>query len=292
LIKKSASRGRIVFRPVVALAGLSLLSVIILSALHEVSAPSLIAREADRADASASTTEVALVQTPSASSEATSPPDAVQTEAAASEPETAAGEPEEAASEPVQTTSADAVVPSDTTGPLRENAIGAEDAPVTIIEYSSLTCPHCARFHAEAWPQIKAQYVETGKVRFILREFPLDNLAAAGFMLARCVEGDKYFAFVDLLFSKQDEWARAQDPVSELQTLSRQAGFTQARFEACLTDQTMLDHITRVRDEGSERYGVRSTPTFIINGEVLAGNQSFDVFEARIEPLLEEAGRS
>ncbi len=290
MAKKPSSHGRIVFRPVVALAGLSLLGVITLSALHEVSAPSLIAREADRADASAADASVedatqsaiaSVVETPEPASEPVA-------EASVSAPEQPAPE----ADEPTRTASADAAVQADTSGPMREHVMGAADAPVTIIEYSSLTCPHCASFHAEAWPQIKEQYVETGKVRFILREFPLDNLAAAGFMLARCVDADKYFAFVDLLFSKQSDWARASDPVSELKTLSRQAGFTEQRFEACLTDQAMLDHITRVRDEGSERYGVRSTPTFIINGEVLSGNQSFDVFQARIDPLLEEAERS
>lgn len=156
--------------------------------------------------------------------------------------------------------------------------MGNADAPYTIVEYSSMTCPHCAAFHKDVLPQIKAKYIDTGKAKYIIREFPLDNVAAAAFMLARCVDQTKYFDFVDLLYLNQQEWAFADNPLPGLQKFSQQVGFTEDSFNQCLKDEKLLKHIEWVRDRGSKEFGVRATPTFFINGQKLKGvtMQEFD----------------
>lgn len=174
-------------------------------------------------------------------------------------------------------------------GPLGEKFEGKADAPVTIIEYASMTCGHCAHFAAETYPKLKEQYVDTGKVKYILREFPLDPLAAAGFMIARCAGDDKFFPAVELLFKEQKQWAYAEKPVEGLQTLAKQMGFTQESFEACLQNQPMLDGVNWVRERGAEKFGVNSTPTFFINGKVYRGAIEFADLEKILQPLLEKA---
>lgn len=171
-------------------------------------------------------------------------------------------------------------------GPLDEMALGSEDAPVTIVEYASMTCSHCADFHENTFPALKEKYIDTGKVRFVLREFPLDPLAAAGFMLARCRPSDQYFTMVDLLFAKQRQWAYAQDPVTALLNLAKQAGFTQESFEECLTNQELLDAVNEVKDTGVKDFGVTSTPTFFINGRMVRGARGIDEFSKVIDPEL------
>ena len=171
-------------------------------------------------------------------------------------------------------------------GPLDEMALGSEDAPVTIVEYASMTCSHCADFHENTFPALKEKYIDTGKVRFVLREFPLDPLAAAGFMLARCRPSDQYFTMVDLLFDKQRQWAYAQDPVTALLNIAKQAGFTQESFEECLTNQELLDAVNEVKDQGAKDFGVSSTPTFFINGRMLRGARGIDEFSEAIDPEL------
>ncbi len=171
-------------------------------------------------------------------------------------------------------------------GPLAEMALGDPNAPVTVIEYASLTCGHCANFHETTWPVLKSEYVDTGKVYFILREFPLDPLAAAGFMLARNAPGDRYFDVVDLLFERQRDWAYSENPVEALQTLAKQFGYSPQTFEQTLSDQKLLDDINAVRARGSDEFGVNSTPTFFINGEEVRGALSPEEFKAKIDPLL------
>ncbi len=170
-------------------------------------------------------------------------------------------------------------------GPLGEEAIGSADAPVTIVEYASLTCGHCAAFHKQTYPALKEKYIDTGKVRFIMREFPLDPLSAAAFMLSHCAGDGKYFQMVDLFFEKQADWTRTDDPVAALLNLWKQAGFTQENFEACLTNQELLDGVNGVKDRGAQ-FGVDSTPTFFVNGEVVRGAKTIGEFDAILEPLL------
>jgi protein-disulfide isomerase len=173
-------------------------------------------------------------------------------------------------------------------GPLPEMVVGDEKAPVTIVEYASMTCSHCAQFHKDTYPKLKAQYIDTGKVRFIFREFPLDPLAAGAFMLARCAGNDnkdRYFALVDTLFSEQKTWV-VQRPLPPLQAIAKQAGFTEQTFEACLANQQVLDGIEQVRQRASEKLGVTSTPTFFINGKIQRGALTMEQIEKEIEPYL------
>ena len=170
-------------------------------------------------------------------------------------------------------------------GPLGEQSLGKDDAPVTVIEYASMTCGHCAAFHNTTYPELKKRYIDTGKVRYIMREFPIDPLAAGAFMLARCAGKDKYFPLIETLFQQQNQWV-VQKPIEPLLAIARQAGFTQQSFDACLKDQKMLEGIEWVRNRGSEKFGVNSTPTFFINGKSYPGALSINDLEKAIEPLL------
>ena len=172
-------------------------------------------------------------------------------------------------------------------GPEPDIMIGSDKAPVTIIEYASMTCPHCAHFSETTFPELQKRYIDTGKVRFIFREFPLDALAAAGFMLARCAGKDKFMPVVETLFAKQREWM-VEKPVEPLREIAKQFGFTQKSFDECLANQKVLDAIQDVRDRAAEKLGVNSTPTFFINGKKFTGDQSIDTMAKEIDPYLKE----
>lgn len=171
-------------------------------------------------------------------------------------------------------------------GPLGDVVIGASDAKVTIIEYASLTCDHCAAFHKNTFPELKKRYIDAGKVRFIMREFPLHPLATAGFMLARCDGPDRYYPLTDLLFDQQRAWVQADKPLDALQGMMRQAGFSQEKFENCLRDQKLYDAVNAVKQRAIEKFKVNSTPTFFINGQRHPGNLSIQQLERIIAPLL------
>ena len=171
---------------------------------------------------------------------------------------------------------------------LPDMALGPADAKVTITEYASMTCPHCAAFNADVFPKIKSEFIDTGKIRYIFREFPLDIKAAAGSMLSRCIaNGDapKYFAVTDMLFRQQSEWV-TKNTTETLTRIGKQAGLTQQQVEACLKDQALLDKIAADQKYASDILKVDSTPTFFINGEALKGEQSFEEFDKRIKALL------
>lgn len=171
-------------------------------------------------------------------------------------------------------------------GPLPDMALGNPDAKVKIVEYMSMTCSHCADFHNKTFAPFKEKYLDTGKAYYIIREFPLDPLAAAGFMLARNAQGGKYFEVVGQLFKTLDQWAYVEDPLSGLRNVSKQFGYSPATFEATLTDQKLLDAINEVRKRGSETFGITGTPTFFINGTREVGFMSIDELSAKIDPLL------
>jgi protein-disulfide isomerase len=172
-----------------------------------------------------------------------------------------------------------------TPGPLGDQILGAADAPVTIIEYASMTCPHCSHFHETTFPELKTKYIDTGKVRFIFREFPLDPLAAAGSMLARCAGKDKYFPMIDALFSQQKDWV-VQKPLAPMLAIAKQAGFTQQSFDECLANQQMLNGIEETRTRAVSKFNVNSTPTFFINGKVFRGALTPEELEKQVTPLL------
>jgi protein-disulfide isomerase len=171
---------------------------------------------------------------------------------------------------------------------LPDMAMGSDKAPVTIVEYASMTCPHCAHFEETTFPDLKKRYIDTGKVRFIFREFPLDPLASAGFMLARCAgekDHDKYFAMIETLFRQQQRWVVAK-PVPPLLAIAKQAGFTEQSFDACLANQTLLDGIEKVRQRAIDKFKVQSTPTFFINGAMIAGALTIEQMAKEIDPQL------
>ena len=171
---------------------------------------------------------------------------------------------------------------------LPDMVLGQADAAVTITEYASMTCPHCAAFNKDVFPKIKAEYIDTGKVRYIFREFPLDIKAAAGSMLTRCIangDSQKYFAVTDMLFRSQNDWV-VKNTTETLTRIGKQAGLTQQQVEACLKDQALLDKIAADQKYASEILKVDSTPTFFINGEKIKGETSIEEFEKKINPLL------
>lgn len=170
--------------------------------------------------------------------------------------------------------------------PLGDVPLGSPDAKVTIYEYASLTCGHCAAFHKDTFPALKERYIDTGKVRFILREFPLDPLATAGFMLARCEGNEKYYPITDLLFDRQRAWAFSDKPLDALQQMMRQAGFSQEKFEACLKDQKLYNAVNAVKQRGVDKFKINSTPTFFINGQRHPGHLSIQEIEKIIAPML------
>jgi protein-disulfide isomerase len=170
-------------------------------------------------------------------------------------------------------------------GALPDKQLGKDDAKVTIVEYASMTCPHCAHFAETTFPDLKTKYIDTGKARYILREFPFDPTAEAGFMLARCAK-DNYFPMVDVLFKQQANWVGVSNTKDALLQISKLAGFTQESFEACLTDQKLLDDVRSVQKRGASEFKVDSTPTFFINGKTYKGAMSIEEISAIIDPLL------
>ncbi len=171
-------------------------------------------------------------------------------------------------------------------GPLPDMIVGDPDAPVTIIEYASMTCPHCASFHNIVYPELKEKYIDTGKAKLIFREFPLDARAYAASMLARCADEEFYFPMVDVLFKQQANWSRAEDPRGPLLQIAKLAGFTQESFEACLKNQELLDNVNTIRKTAAEEFGVTGTPAFFINGEKYSGRTSVEDMSAAIESHL------
>jgi len=172
-----------------------------------------------------------------------------------------------------------------TASPLGDMALGAANAPVTIIEYASMTCPHCAAFHRIVFPELKAQYIDTGTVRFVFREFPIDPIAATGAMLARCMAKDdpkKYHAAIDGLFATQDKWMD-NNAADQLRGIARQAGLSDDSFNACVADQKLLAGLQQGRDHAFNKLKVDSTPTFFVNGRRMVGTRPFDEFVAMIE---------
>ncbi len=169
---------------------------------------------------------------------------------------------------------------------LAERSLGNPKAPVTLIEYSSMSCPHCAAFHRETLAKIKSNYIDTGKVLYVFREFPLEPRAMAASIIARCVDPSRYFAFVDMLYGDQASWAKASDPIKELQLRAQLAGMSESDFKACLDNKPLFEGIQKRAEAGSKEYSIDSTPTFIINGTKISGAVPYEQFEAAINEAL------
>ena len=164
--------------------------------------------------------------------------------------------------------------------------IGSADAPITIIEYASMTCPPCARFHAETLPALTRDYLDTGKARLVFRDFPLDGLALVAAKLARCAGEERYFAFIDVLFRQQITWARAGDPIDALGRIVRLGGLGPERFTACIDDDDLSRGILEQRTLAQSQYDIRATPTFVIDGQVYSGALTAEQFDDILQPLL------
>lgn len=169
--------------------------------------------------------------------------------------------------------------------------IGAANAQVVIIEYASLTCPHCARFHAEVLPKLKAEYVDTGLVKFIYRDFPLDRVALQAAQVARCLPAERYYSFLDVLFRQQEQWAAGKDPaemIERVKQLGQLAGMPRDQSAACVADQAMQLKIVGAAQTGEKDYQIRATPTVVINGKRHAGANSFEDLDKVLRPLVQK----
>ena len=171
---------------------------------------------------------------------------------------------------------------------------GKADAPVTIVEYASMTCPHCAAFNNDVIPQLTKDYIDTGKVKLVFRDFPLDAAARMASAVARCFSGDQYFSFIDLLFANQMGWIKdfdgnrmitREDIAEGLSQMAGRSGMARERVVACASDEKNLAAVDANWMEGENRYNVRATPTFIINGTPHVGGMSFDDLKQIIDPL-------
>ncbi len=168
-----------------------------------------------------------------------------------------------------------------------ENIKGDANAPVTIIEYSSMTCPHCANHHMNTMPELTEKYIKTGKVRYIIREFPLDRIALAAAALARCAGPDKYFPFITVMYKQQDKWARGPgSPLPRLFKMAQQAGFTKETFNACMSNKKVTDYIEKTALDGHQKFGVKATPTLFVNGKMLESGNSLADIEKAMAPYL------
>lgn len=169
-------------------------------------------------------------------------------------------------------------------GPLGDMSLGDKNAPIKVYEYASLTCSHCAEFNKDTFPTFKKEYIDTGKVYYTLRDFPFDPIATAAYMLAHCAGPERYFGFVDVLFSTQAQWAFVETPMEALKGIARQGGFSEEKFDACMKDEKIFDHVKATAQRGAQQFGVRSTPTFFVNGEKVEGAVPY----AEFEPILKK----
>lgn len=180
------------------------------------------------------------------------------------------------------------------TGPLFENIkikdhiMGSADAKVTIIEYASLTCPHCANFHTNTFKQFKENYVDTGKVKFIYRNFHLDRLALAGAMLAQCAPEDQFFSVTDVIFTTQQTWVRADNQFEELSKILKLVGYSEEKINECFAKSEIISDMLDDRKYAADVLNVNSTPTLFINGEKYEANNDYATFSAAVDEVLGE----
>lgn len=173
---------------------------------------------------------------------------------------------------------------------LSEMSIGSKDAPVTLHEYSSLTCGHCANFHRETLPEIKKNYVDTGKVRVVFHDFPLDNLALAAAMIARCAGSERHFELFDRLYQSQDTWARSEKPRAALVAIARFSGLSIEDVDQCLQSNELAQGIQTNSQSAQEFYSINSTPSFVLDGKVVKGAMAYDDFKTILDKSLAAKG--
>ncbi len=168
----------------------------------------------------------------------------------------------------------------------RDMVLGDLEAPIKIVEYASLTCPRCASFHNDVLPRLKADYIDTGKARLVYRDFPLDRVALQAATIARCAGDDRFFGFIEVLYGTQESWARSSTPIDALAGIVRVGGLKREAIDACLADKALVDGILAVRLRGDKEFGVRRTPTFVINGEKVVGALTYERFKDILDPMV------
>ena len=170
-----------------------------------------------------------------------------------------------------------------------ERSLGNQNAKVTVIEYASLTCPHCAAFHREPWPEIKKEYVDTGKIKFIFRDFPLDRVALAASMIARCAPEERYFGVINLMFETQATWRNAANPQAALESIGRLAGMPPETLQACIQSRAVFDAVMKQRNDGDKKFKIESTPTILVNGQKINGILNIGRFREVLDKALADA---
>ena len=172
---------------------------------------------------------------------------------------------------------------------MKPAVVGQTDAPVTIEEFASLGCPHCAHFHEQVFPQIKKDYIDTGKAKLVFTDFPLGTPALAAAMISRCAGSARYFGFVSFFFGVQKQWAYATNPLDALKKVSRMAGMSGEDVDACLKQQPLIDFIQGTARKASKDHEINSTPSFLVNGKKVSGAQPYEEFKAVIDAALKNA---
>lgn len=176
--------------------------------------------------------------------------------------------------------------------PLGDQAMGQKDAPVVMVEYASFTCPHCASFHKQVFPQIKKELIDAGKLRFIYRDFPLDNTAFAISAITRCVATDlgneKFFPLINELFYRQGTWLKSKDLKKDIVNIAKLAGYSEAKVDACLKREPITKGLKEVNEHAAQKLGVRGTPTLFINGEIYQGAGNYESIAKKIETLIKQ----
>ena len=169
---------------------------------------------------------------------------------------------------------------------LEPRYLGRLDAPIKFIEFVSMTCSHCADFHINTLPKIKKKYIDSGKLRLELRDFPLDGLALRASAMSRLIDSNKYYKFVDMLFKKQKKWSRSENPINELKKLGRLAGLEKTKIDIAIDEISVLEAIFKMRQQAEKKYNIQSTPSFVINEQYfLSGNLSVEKFEETFKKI-------
>ena len=170
-----------------------------------------------------------------------------------------------------------------------DRILGKADAPITIIEYASLTCPHCAHFEVDVLPKLKAKWIDTGKAKLVLRDFPLDEPALRAAMVARCAPPERFYPLVDTFFAQQEQWATTRDYRAALEKLAKLGGISNKEFAACISDKKLEDQVAQSRLTAAQQLGVDATPTFFVNGKKFDGAPSVEAFDKALSGAAEKS---
>jgi protein-disulfide isomerase len=171
----------------------------------------------------------------------------------------------------------------------QDRVLGKPDAPITIVEYASLTCPHCAHFEADVLPKIKEKWIDTGKAKLVLRDFPLDEAAGQAARVARCIPPDRFYPLIETLFATQEKWVVEKDWHAGLQRIALLAGISKKEFDTCLSDKKLEDQVAQSRLTASTQLGVNATPTFFVNGKKYEGEPTVEAFDKLLSGMAEKS---